>query len=268
MTSAAAHEPCQRERIRGPLPLRCGHSEAGKSSSCMNNRRPSPGPGPQSAPAAASAASGAATSGRSRWDSRSAFPRVSPARFGAPVCLWSVAGPDAGRGLDVYADQTLLDAIWGRAGRVPNAPPDTPMEWNPRLRPPSDGPSPVPRGGPRRGMAGCGLAWPGALLRCRLRRPPAPRRTPGAACRARRGLGRSSPSVPGGTAGPAAAGRGPGGRGGGRGLPSGRAGLHLVGDDGGARGNCRGSFGASACRPPSGPLRGRTLVGAPRGGGP
>jgi len=28
--------------------------------------------------------------------------------------------------LDVYADQTLLDAIWGRAGRVPNAPGVTP----------------------------------------------------------------------------------------------------------------------------------------------
>jgi len=36
--------------------------------------------------------------------------------------------PASGRGLDVYADQTLLDAIWGRAGRVPNAPPDSPKE--------------------------------------------------------------------------------------------------------------------------------------------
>ncbi len=75
--------------------------------------------------------------------------------------------PDAGRGLDVYADQTLLDAIWGRAGRVPNAPPDTPMEWNPRLRPPSDGPSPVPAGRPparwgrvRASVAGCPTSMP------------------------------------------------------------------------------------------------------------
>ena len=54
----------------------------GGGSPCMCNRWRSPGPGPQPAPAAASAASGAATSGRSRWDSRSAFPRVSPARSG------------------------------------------------------------------------------------------------------------------------------------------------------------------------------------------
>ncbi|SCF89791.1 hypothetical protein GA0115280_118753 [Streptomyces sp. Cmuel-A718b] len=127
---------------------------------------------------------------------------------------------------------------------------------------------PSGRSGPRRGGAGCGLAWRGALLRCRLRRPPAPRRTPGAACRARRGLGRSRPSVPGGAAGPAAPGRGPGGGRGGRRVPPRRAGLHLVRDHGGARGNCRGSFRASACRPPSGPLGGRTLVGAPFGGGP
>ena len=246
-----------------PLPLP-GWAYQGGESPCMCNRWRSPGSGPQSAPAAASAASGAATSGRSRWDSRSAFPRVSPARSAAAVSLVG-RRPDAGRGLDVYADQTLLDAIWGRAGRVPNAPPDSPKGWNPGLRPPSDGPSPGCATGPSRHAGGRGLAWPCALLRRRVLRSPAPRRPPGAAGLPGRGLGRPCPALPRGAAGPAAAGRGAGGRRGGRGLPPRRARLHLFGDAGGALRDLRSARRASACRPPPGGLGGRALVGAPCG---
>ena len=139
----------QGEDPRGLVRDRGGHAKAGEVLVRCNRWR-SPGPGPRPAPAAASAASGAAAwgyrprprargGGRSRWDSRSAFPRVSPARPGCGP-LWSGAGPGAGRGLDVYADQTLLDAIWGRAGRGPNAPRPTPRGGRPRRHRTSDDP--------------------------------------------------------------------------------------------------------------------------------
>ena len=72
-----------------------------------------------------------------------------------------------------------------------------------------------------------------ALLRRRVRRPPAPRRPAGVAGLPGRGLGRSGPPVPRGAAGPAAAGRRAGGGGGGGGLPRRRAGVHPFGDAGG-----------------------------------
>src|SRR5690606_25766080 len=121
------------------------------------NRWRSPGPGPRSMPAAASAASGAAAwgyrprpsgggGGRSRWDSRSAFPRVSPALYGCGLAF-SLVGrrPASGRGLDVYADQTLADALRGVAGRVAYAPGVT---LNGGDEPPTRAGSPVPGGTP------------------------------------------------------------------------------------------------------------------------
>src|SRR5262249_35022666 len=102
-----------------PLPWSgWAYQGGGSLPSCTSNRWLSPGPGPRSCLAAASAASGAAASGRSRWDSRSAFPRVSPARIGCGLAF-SLVGrrPASGRGLDVYADQTLADAFLGFAGR-------------------------------------------------------------------------------------------------------------------------------------------------------
>src|SRR5690606_26185103 len=121
------------------------------------NRWRSPGPGPRSMPAAASAASGAAAwgyrprpsgggGGRSRWDSRSAFPRVSPALYGCGLAF-SLVGrrPASGRGLDVYADQTLADALRGVAGRVAYAPGVTLNGWD---EPPTRAGSPVPGGTP------------------------------------------------------------------------------------------------------------------------
>lgn len=221
----------------------------------------SPGPGPQSAPAAASAASGAATSGRSRWDSRSAFPRVSPALVGYGRLAGRSPPWHAGRGLDVYADQTLLDAIWGRAGRVPNAPSESPKGWGAGGIPASGRHLTTPRPGPRAVPGRPGLAWPGALLRRGLLRTPAPRRPPGPASLPGRGLGRSGPALPGGTAGQAAARRGAGGRRGRRRLPSGRAQLHQFGDQRGAHRNLRILVRASACRAASGGVGGRALLG-------
>ncbi|GAA1176660.1 hypothetical protein GCM10009654_37330 [Streptomyces hebeiensis] len=54
--------------------------------------------------------------------------------------------------MDVYADQTLLDAIWGRAGRVPNAPRESLKEWR--------GSGEAPEGGPARAER-VALRWPG-----------------------------------------------------------------------------------------------------------
>ncbi len=112
-----------------------------------------------------------------------------------------------------------------------------------------------------------GLAWRRVLLRYRVLRTPAPRRTPGVARLPGRGLGRPGPAVPRGAAGRDAAGRRAGGRGGGRRVPAGRARLHAVGDPGRPLGRFRGSFRPSACRTPSGALGGRALVGPARRGG-
>ena len=128
VASAAAQEPCQRERIRGASSVTGrGHTEAGEVLVCATgggrqdqarsqHLRQLP---PHRAPRRAVGAVGTHVA-----PSRESRPRgrLRPSR-------WSVAGPGAGRGLDVYADQTLLDAIWGRAGRVPNAPRRTPKGW-------------------------------------------------------------------------------------------------------------------------------------------
>ena len=127
---------------------RSGHTKSREVFPLYEQPVLSPGPGPQSAPAAASAASGAATSGRSRWDSRSAFPRVSPALVGYGRLAGRSPPWHTGRGLDVYADQTLLDAIWGRAGRVPNAPSESPKGWSPGGIPASGRHLTAPRPGP------------------------------------------------------------------------------------------------------------------------
>ncbi len=132
----------------------------------MCNRLRSPGPGPRSVPAAASAASGAAASGRSRWDSRSAFPRVSPARSAA---AFSLVGrrPASGRGLDVYADQTLAHLSEGSRGGVPTNSGGS-LNWRLRVR---RGWSRSPLAPPPGTALTGGLALPYGLLRCCFRHP-------------------------------------------------------------------------------------------------
>src|SRR5690606_31532871 len=229
-----------------PLPW-SGWAYQGGGSPPRCNRWRSPGPGPRSMPAAASAASGAAAwgyrprpsgggGGRSRWDSRSAFPRVSPALYGCGLAF-SLVGrrPASGRGLDVYADQTLADALRGVAGRVAYAPGVTLNGWD---EPPTRAGSPVP-GGTRRpdptapraaGTPAHALPWPCGLLRRRFRRSPSSRGPSGAVGLPRRGLGRPRAAVPGGPARADAVGRRARGGGGGRRLPPGRTDVHLVGD--------------------------------------
>ena len=120
---------------------------------------------------------------------------------------------------------------------------------------------------PRPSPPSRGLALPCVLLRRRFRRSPSSRCPAGAAGLARRGVGGSRAAVPGGAAGPDAAGRGSGGRRRGGGVPAGRAGLHLVRDAGRARRD-RGRAGrAAAGRTSPDRVSGRTLFGAPFGGG-
>ena len=103
-----------------PAPLRGWACRAG-GSPCMTEQ---PVAVARTRPAASAcgsaAASGAATCGRSRWDSRSAFPRVSPARRFPAVCGRSA--PWRGQGCGCLCGPNPTGRIWGHAGRGTNAP--------------------------------------------------------------------------------------------------------------------------------------------------
>ncbi len=283
-----------------------GIPRRGSLPSCTSSRWLSPGSGPQSAPAAASAASGAATSGRSRWDSRSAFPRVS-ARVGRPRPSVSLVGrrPVPRAGVWMFMRTKPYWTLFGvaregaqRAVRLPEGVESgVPEGCGFPVRRPGDGPGGCSDGGSRRpaGRRGRGtrrggggrgrrgrvlpgtgpgpmgaahvLRWMDAVLRRRVRRPAAPRRPSGAARLPGRGLGRSGPALPGGAAGPAAARRGAGGRGGGGGLSPGRARVHSFGDARGSRGGLRGARRPPARREPARGVGGRALLRPARGRG-
>ena len=124
VASAATQEPCQSARIRGCLLRWPDWACRGGDSPCTSSRWPSPGPGPRPAPAAASPTAPrhrAAADAFGRGEVGAVGTHVAPSRESRPRVR--VFRPSAGRsararalGVDVYADQTLLDATSGSRG--------------------------------------------------------------------------------------------------------------------------------------------------------